>query len=194
MRFWIAVSVCIIILSAALTYVSLYIEPGASQTLEPKNPAPNSTGATKRFAPAGNAIMTVTPVPRIRFFDYALAGNAIIKDAGDSEVERDHSVEFHFINDGDHPLEIGLTETSCGCMHEVTLDGTPLLPRQKALMKAPKEEGILRLTWKPRQEQLGNHPFRELRFVATFSVNDERFPNGLRIEILTRLVPPRKRS
>jgi hypothetical protein len=100
-----------------------------------------------------------------------------------------NSVEVVFRNVGKGPLTLRLIGTNCGCVHDLTIDGKKLEPKGEGVTRMPGEGGTIKMTWTPKPDmQAGT----QLRFTADLLSNDPQYADTIRLEVITRLVPPKE--
>lgn len=129
---------------------------------------------------------------RLEFEGLEFVADVAEVDGGTCNVGETAAVDVRFRNAGEGPLRIALVRTSCSCVRRIAIDGTTLEVNKHGMTVPPGSSGVLRLEWKPTVKQLSEGP--DLRLAANFAVNDPRphFASGFRLEIRTRVLPPRK--
>ena len=172
MKFWLTLIISIIASSALLTYI--YV----NQAKAPPRPTRPQTTTLAAQEP-----------PKIVFEGVKQDVNVIPLDAGDTPLNGSNSVEVVFRNVGKGPLTLRLIGTNCGCVHDLTIDGKKLEPKGEGVTRMPGEGGTIKMTWTPKPDmQAGT----QLRFTADLLSNDPQYADTIRLEVITRLVPPKE--
>ncbi len=189
MKFWLTFIVSIILISAAITWMS---QKGGQSY------GSNFPGHSAPPAPSGKLKMPPPPPAKILWAhddrNSKQDGHVIEVKAGDSYVGQKSSFALMFRNAGDGPMEIDLLGVSCGCAHDVAIgkspkDMQPLIEKKGPVMHfLPKENGILRVSWTPEEKQVAGLPFKDLQITVSIGTNDQLY-HTMRLELTTRIYP-----
>jgi hypothetical protein len=168
LKYWLTLVVATILITAGITWLVMNVgAQGMPNVIE-------AVGA--KAAP-----------PNMVFETHKLNSNTLEIDAEKSIVDKVSKVEVAFRNEGEGPLRIQLTRTSCACVHDVSINGQILEPEKTWVEIPAGQRGMLVFSWQPKKEQLSSG--KPLRLSAEFQVNDPQpyFSNGLRLEITSPL-------
>jgi hypothetical protein len=175
MKFWAALIIGSIGISAFLTYLNLY---KGAQTLEFPPLAAKTNPGRIEFGEA--ARKDGKPVTK------EITQNIIVYDAGTSYVGEEYEISQPVTNSSDGPLELSFSKESCGCIH-IYFDSHEVTKTNHEVKIPPQGKGTLRFTWKPDLQQLSSTPEEKQRFRINFAHNDRRFSDELTFEILTNV-------
>jgi hypothetical protein len=171
-KYWLTLVVGTVLLTASITWLVMNV--GAQGM-----PSVIESGATVAEKPN----LVWQPVK-----DVTMINNIIEAKPGQCHVGQASTVEIPFKNEGKGPLKIQLTETSCACVHDVSLNGEKMEIHRTWHEVPAGQPGTLRFSWTPKKEQL---QARTLRLTAMFTLPNEpdlKYSNGLRLEIVTEVV------
>jgi hypothetical protein len=172
LKFWLALILGTITISAGLTYIKLY--RGAQ---------------TKSYPPPA----TKQEHPLVEFANVAenkakmeVSANVVTFKAGDSYVDDEYSVSCQVKNNGLADLELSLRNVSCTCAG-VYVDSQRISLTDHERKVAPGKFATIKMVYKPKTEQLPNEPDAVSRIRATFKHNDDRFSDNIHFEIVTHI-------
>jgi hypothetical protein len=127
-----------------------------------------------------NATCTVLPLDGHSEIVVKLVGE-------DTTVGATCKAELALVSAGIRPLELKLERLSCECVHRITLNGAPLVPRQAVVLEPGSVPAVLQAQWLVQQEDLPKFlPTQSGRITLLLRTND---PNRrwVHVEIATEL-------
>lgn len=174
MRFWLAIILSTILISALLTFINEY--QGTDFSIVPTKPTATADQPQPEFVVEENSAV------KRQGYTFQIS-------VSPSEVQKVSRVTLRFKNQGPGPLEIGFLRKTCGCA-EVRVDQTVLKEGQPAVVKASGQSGELTFEWKPdlqHLEDMRRNQASVYRYGFELITNERRFQESLRFEIVTEL-------
>jgi hypothetical protein len=174
MRFWLAIILSTILISALLTFINEY--QGTDFSIVPTKPTATAEQPQPEFVVEDN--------PAVKRQGYTFQVQV-----PPSEVQKVSRVSIRFKNQGPGPLEISFLRKTCGCA-DVKVDQTVLKEGQAAVIKAPGQSGELTFEWKPdlqHFEEMRRNQATIYRYGFELVTNERRYQESLRFEIVTEL-------
>ena len=175
MRFWSSLLVCLVVIAGIVAGGTWLVMHQGAQALPESYSAPKASGAAKMVFEGGLRML----------------GNVIEFDAGEAKIDEPKKFSVPFRNAGDAPLRLRFLRVSCGCKHEVRVDGRSIEINEE-IVKQPGERGEITLHWTITKDcKRCKHG---MVFAVAFLANDPRprFLNGFRIEVKTKPIKPAK--
>jgi hypothetical protein len=170
MKFWLTIILGTVALSFGSTW--LVMHQGAQEQVKYSyEPATGEPGEIE-FGGPGKQVSNIRTI-----------------DVGRVMLGKPQSVEIPFRNTGKGPLTVELIRVSCGCAHDVKIDGDKVEPGHKPVVKAPGQSGTISVAWNTKIDIVAaGGP----DFVLSLDllVNDPQYYEPVRIEIKSRLTPP----
>lgn len=172
LKFWLALILGTITISAGLTYLKLH--RGAQNISYPPPAAKQELPQVDFQSIASNKS------------EMAVSANVVTFKVPESFVDEESSVSCHVKNNGKADLELSLQSKSCNCS-EVYIDDQRVSLTDHLRKVAPGKTSVIKLVYKPKTEQLPKEPGDTSRIRATFQHNDDRFSDNLHLEIVTQI-------
>ncbi len=174
MKFWAALILGTIGISAFVTYLNLFKE---AQTLEVAPLPPKTEPPLIEF---GDLLPRKDNVE----VKQEISANVLLVQMGTTYLNEEQEVGIKLNNVGKGPLELTLLTKSCGCSR-VLFNDKEVTNTDHTVKIEPGGGGILRLTWKPEKRDVMVGPQESFRIRATFVHNDERYSDNLHFEVST---------
>lgn len=174
LKFWAALILGTIGISAGLTYLKLY---RGAQTQAAPPPAVQTQQAHAEF------IADTTPGNIARM---EISGSTVTFQVNESIVDQEYSIPFQVRNTGKAELELSLLNKSCSCA-EIFVDDRKITLTDHSSKIAPGKTSTVKLVYRPKQAQLPQQAGDKARIRATFNHNDDRFDGNIHFEIVTEI-------
>lgn len=116
--------------------------------------------------------------------------NVVEVQAGPTKVGASNQIEVKFKNQGKGPLRLTYLSESCGCA-EIKIDGVKLKKESPPIIKNPGDSGVITFQWKAEPRHLTNQPpDGQFRFAFDLDTNEKKYTAALRIEAVSKILPP----
>lgn len=175
LRFWLALILGTIVISAGLTYLKLH---RGAQTIPYPPLAPKTKQPAVEFIPA----KANTPENNME-----VSANLVLFHVSESIADADNEIEFKVRNNGEGPLELSYKGESCTCAH-VYVDGQRVSGTNHMSKINGGQTATFRIIYKPKITGTRGEPEKK-RIRVTFDHNDQRYSDNLQFEIVTTVKP-----
>jgi len=172
-KFWLALILGTITISAGLTYLKLY---RGAQTISYPPPAPKTKPPTIEFLPTKSNTDEV---------QMDISANVVTFNVKESKADRANEVSFKISNTGEGQLNLSLLPSSntSGDV-DIYVDQQKVTPTDHQAKVLPGKTAVVKMFYTPKSSaEKGTSD--KTRFTATFGHNDVRYSDNFRFEIET---------
>lgn len=170
-KFWLALILGTITISAGLTYLKLH---RGAQTISYPPPAPKSKPPAIEFLPMKADTEDVK---------MEISANVVTFKVKESKADKPTEVSFKISNSGEGQLELSL-QPSSNPSPDIYVDDQRVTPTDHQTKVLPGKTAVVRLIYIPKYDALkGTND--KTRITATFGHNDVRYSDNLHFEIET---------